>query len=213
MTPEQRYFLSLRNGTPTGNESFELSPKLANPFDGFNSDRHPDLIKAVRTIRRWYNERVPVGGSIILAGFEGCGKTHLAEAIHHFHGYRSLYWNEIDLFKSIQGSWDRKTADSEGAILSRCDRAHLLVFDDLGAFETKNETWLINIYYKLFDQRKKQGKPTFITTNLAIGNGDGYSPLAERVGSRLFSRLVGAIEEPQYYVDLFSVPDYRLRNF
>jgi hypothetical protein len=48
-----------------------------------------------------------------------------------------------------------------------------------------------------------------ITTNYSDGDGG----LGELVGARLYSRLCGAVRDKRFYVDMFEVPDYRMRGF
>ena len=97
----------------------------------------------------------------------------------------------------------------------RYQRARILVYDDLGTYETKNLDWVQGIYYNLFDGRKEAGAGLLITTNLpleTLQNGAFNSPLEDRMGKRVFSRVMGQVERLTNYVDLFGVPDYRTRG-
>jgi DNA replication protein DnaC len=216
---ERMYWEAIRSGKPTGSESYQLlCPR--EKWDAFNDEYHPALPAAIKTIKRWYNERLPQGGAIMLAGGYGCGKTHLAEAIHELYGFRSLFWNETEFFKTIQRTYNKGTRQTEGEILDRLVRADLLVYDDLGDYKARDDNslaWIQNIYRYIFNSRCDRDRAVFFTTNLAMtardGNDDAWSPLEERIGPRNFSRLLGALDKAEYYVDLFAVSDYRMRNF
>lgn len=175
-------------------------------WDSFNSDRHPSLIKAVKALKRWYNEGIPAGRSFLMSGAYGCGKTHLARAINDLYGYRSMYHEETRLFKSIQDGWKDSNGTSEQAVRSAMLRAELLVFDDLGSYETNSLAWVQNLYRPIFDGRCDAGKACLFTSNIPLDEG-----LVERIGGRNFDRLCGALET-EYYVDLFDVPSYRMRH-
>lgn len=216
------YFQAIRTGQPTGNEavSIKSSRRL---WESFNSDRHPALQKAVKVIKRWYKERIEQGGAIILAGNCGSGKSHLANAIYEIYGFGAVMWNEIELVKAIQSGYGGG-GRSEESIYTHCRRAKLLVYDDLGAYTTQNLEWMQGIYYSLFNARQEAGLATFITTNIPLAQSETkynaenkpvvltWSPLEERLGLRCYSRVMGAVDDLQYYVDLFDVPDYRQRN-
>lgn len=190
-------------------------------WDAFNSDRHPKLQAAIKTIGDWYDNRIADGGGIILAGGYGSGKSHLAQAIRELYGYGALYWNETRLVELVQAGYSGG-GRTEQSIFSDVRRAKLLVYDDLGAYQTTNADWIQRLYYNLFDGRKEAGLATMITTNLPLmvmektqqGRPTVVSqPFESRVGGRVFSRLMGQIEEMRYYVDMFGVPDYRKRKF
>ena len=207
------YWNALAAGEETGNPKETVCGNRAR-WEAFDSDRHPALVGAVRTIKQWYNQRQPVGGALIIAGGFGCGKTHLARAIADLFGYAAVFYEETKLFKSIQDGYSGQ-GDSEATYIRRAWRSPLLVFDDLGSYETdRGLAWVQNIYRQLFDRRYEAGKAFVITTNLSLKAGpDGRSEIEQRVGGRNFTRIMGAVEHPEYYINLFDVPDYRLRNF
>lgn len=211
---EADYFKALYADEPTGNQR-EIIAGNDYRWRNFDSDRHPDLQTAVKTVKRFYNERIDEGGGLILVGHCGSGKSHLAQAVADFYGLQAVFVDEEHLVKSVQSSYSDRGPHTEQNILIRYRRAKLLVYDDLGAYQTDNLTWLQNIYYQLFDGRHEAEKATIITTNLPLihrNNGNSVSPLEARLGRRCFSRLLGQVGTMDFYIDLFGVPDYRLRN-
>ncbi len=165
---------------------------------------------AKRVIVDWYNG-LPSTGALVLAGNVGCGKTHLADAIIDLYGrWRTTFFEEIGLAKAIQATYDEK-GQSERVFMQSLFRANLLVLDDLGSYQTKNTSWLQNVYNRIFnDYMTVQGKPMLITTNLAFFGENG---IEERIGARSFSRLCAALKDKSQYVALFEVPDYRVEKF
>lgn len=210
------YYNALNDGTFESDNRQPVDTSRAR-WDSFDSDRHPALKKGCKTIKRWYNDRLDLGGAIILAGNCGCGKTHLAQAIYDLYGYGAIYLNEVEMVKKIQASYSGGGGQTLESVTNYTNRARLIIYDDLGAYETDNDKWMQNIYMTLFSGRYEQGKATFITTNLrnvdTDAEGQVFSPLTNRLGQRVYSRLMGAVGEMKYFIDLFSVPDYRLRNF
>ena len=209
-TPEeQAYWEAFAGGGDMGD--LKAPPMVITPdltlWQSFDHSLHPDLKNAVKLITEWYNERLKDGYGLALAGNCGCGKTHLAKAIKAIHIMRVKYWSEIDLIKAIQASFDNKTATSKAQVIGEINRAELFILDDLGAYESKNMEWLHTVYMDLFDARCDEKRPFVITTNLTRGR------MFSRVGERVASRIIGALDEKRFYVDLFKVPDYRLRNF
>ena len=203
--------MKLNAGEDTGNAKhvIEVGPQ---PFTSFNSDRHPVLVQAIKTIKLWFNERREAGGAVMLVGNTGCGKTHIVTDIKNYVGYGCVMYNENKLIKDIQGTYGQRGGKTEQQIINQCNRADLLIFDDLGTYQTDNLEWVQNIYYELFNDRLENKKPVMLTTNLAMGN-NGVSPLCERLGQRVFSRLLGALDDPKYCINLFGVPDYRMRKW
>lgn len=178
-------------------------------WDSFDVKLHPKLVEVKKMIQLWYNVYPETGGGIILAGDCGCGKTHLLRAIAQLYGLGAKYCNECDLIASIQDTYNDK--GSELSLFKEAGRAELLIYDDLGAYRAtdKNIEWLQGIYYNLFNTRCSCWKPFMIATNLNDADGS----LEARLGKRVYSRIAGALANSQFYVDMFGVPDYRLKEF
>lgn len=193
----------------------------------FDTSRHPALITARQTLAQWlghlertlpaspFDQATPNTGTVfILAGGYGAGKSHLAEAIcAALTKLRCSYLQEFeDVVKPIQANY--KTGNegrSLESIAGEVSKKHLLLFDDLGDYETDNFTWMHNIYRTLLGQRMAAGRHTLITTNLNLAAAaGGPSEFAERLGGRTYSRVFGGTQRGQWVVKLWGVPDYRL---
>lgn len=206
--PEERaYFQAIKDGQKPNAVVLETSRAL---WDSFDSSRHSRLQQAIKTIKKWYNERLKVGGALVLAGSFGSGKSHLAKAIHQMVGPMSTFWYEPDLFGTIQDTYNNN-GESEYQLIKQIRRHKLLVIDDLGSYEVKpdSERWVRGIYQKLIDGRYEEKKGLLITTNLDDTKGE----LEERLGERCYDRLVGSLEFKEFHVSLFGIPSYRRRNF
>lgn len=192
-----------------------------NEWEGLDLTAHPKLREAVRQVVAWYGREK---GILLLAGDCGSGKTHLAKVVYDKFGgpafildwtvtpvesvRNAVFYTEPDLFSDIRQSYgDKRAGQTEGEIVKMCQRALLLILDDLGVAHIKDESlpWAQDIYWRILDARA--GKPTLITTNLKIDQ------IPARIGKRAFSRLMGALGGEVGYVDMFGVPDYRFRDW
>lgn len=205
-----RYILSLRECDDTRNikgEYFPCETATGRPdrWKAFNDEVHPKLPKALKQIKTWYNRSLDGnGGGLIISGSYGCGKTHLARAIYEHYGLGAYFLNEAGFTEAI---FDKSIGQAR--VVKEAERAKLLVYDDLGVFVTKNMEWLRSLYYGLFDKRCDENRPFLLTTNLDATELNGQmSELRRWLGGRVYSRVWGASE----LVDLFGVPDFRLKS-
>lgn len=205
------YFRRIRQGEDVGHQKHTIAGNLER-WHAFDWAAHPDLLSAKRTIVEWSKTQEPRGGGLVLAGDTGSGKSHIAQAVAKARGFGARYVNELELIKTIQSTYGGGD-ETEAGILFRLAGADLLVYDDLGAYEGKNLEWIQGIYYTLFNGRHEAGRATLITTNYPLIDHAGGSPLEERVGVRTFSRILGQVGSRRYFIDLFRVPDYRVRGF
>lgn len=118
------------------------------------------------------------GGTLMLTGSVGAGKTHLAwglwpELISR--GWAGL-WRATTEAAYLDGQF-RKDPDFTGL---GCRNADVLLLDDLGAANLSD--WSRSVIGDLIDHRWAQRKATVVTTN--HGN-----DLAQRIGQRSASRI------------------------
>lgn len=182
-------------------------------WDEFYWGRHPQLLAGKRIIVDWYNG-LPDSGALILAGNVGCGKSHVARAIHDlWGGWRTSFFGEVALAKAIQNTYDERALSEAGFIRQALFLPELFILDDLGAYQARDLAWMRNIYRRIFDDYLTvQGKPLLITTNLPLMGKNG-SGIQDRIGARSFSRLCGAMRGPERYVNWSEVPDKRIGDF
>lgn len=166
----------------------------------FNLTWHKSLAAIVDRIIEWSQllYRADVPRCMVLAGHSGSGKTHLAEMLHKHGNYNSQMVNEVKLFETLRDCYSRKASTSE--IYNRCQKARILIYDDLGRGKGNSE-WTDEIYYTLFNTDQAY----LITTNLT------KQQFAARLGPPVTSRLQGAMggDLDTYFIEMWKVPDYR----
>ncbi len=181
-------------------------------WDSLDTSVHNDLVQAKLLVQSWYKSAMGEGYSCLLAGNVGCGKSHIAEAIlEAMTPFKALFIEETSFVKKLQSTYG--SDESELYIFERCNEAELLIYDDLGAYQTNNLGWIENVYRMIFEQRLAHRKPVLFTTNLSFtedDNGD-FGLISDHIGRRNFDRLLRGIMTDQgpYYADLFNVPSYQ----
>jgi DNA replication protein DnaC len=162
-------------------ENFSLEPYS---YDRAVLERMTYNLNAAKKYALEFKEK---GGSLLLLGTTGTGKTHISTAIAReviSQGFDVLYDSaqniisdfEADKFKSGYGPYTPK-ADK----YLECD---LLIIDDLGAeFGGQFATACI---YNLLNTRQNKGLSTIISTNLLAKD------LLERYEDRIASRIIGS---------------------
>lgn len=192
---------------PPSNGSAASSTKKHDLWRGFDAYT-PELQAAKRRLADWYNERLDRGRALVLAGNPGSGKTHLALVVLAAYGapHQSLMISEADLVANVRATYDGD--GTEKMIMAQYRRMPLLILDDVGVAHVRPEslTWLQDIYWRILDRRAEMRLGTLITTNLKP---DQFSA---RIGARAWSRLMGMLEEEADFVNLFDVPDYRMKG-
>lgn len=145
------------------------------------------------------NAGVPQGMSLLLIGSYGTGKTGLAISILRKrieeHAGRGLFVNVADLFEEMKALFGKEGETS--AFLQRVTNVPLLVLDDMGA--EKSGTWVETQLYYLLNARVTQGRPTIVTTNLALED------LVGHLGQRTVERL----KPPWYRIVEVEGPNLR----
>jgi DNA replication protein DnaC len=167
----------------------------------------PGLRDSLERLKNWRGDSE---GEIFvtLYGPPGAGKTHLATATlrrllegrlaaGHVHSTRwTAKW--ISVPAMLEAMRQAVASGMEDTLAQRLRDVYLLVLDDLGA--TRSSAWVCEVLYALLDHRYSNLKPTFVTTNLSVGD------IANRIDARIASRLAeGLVLE-------LALPDRRLRR-
>lgn len=140
---------------------------------------------------------------VVLHGNTGCGKTHLAVAtMRHMVTKATISGGKFvtvpNLLMEIRDSFKDGAAETEKAIVRRYINYPVLILDDLGA--DRGTEWAIETLYLIIDGRDSEIKPTFLTTNLDLGEIEAH------YGARIASRVAGKINFN------INMPDYRKRR-
>ena len=148
------------------------------------------------------------GRGLLLIGPCGAGKTHLAvaalvEIMNSGKPGRLLFSNFQDLIQEIQASFDSDEVPSKSELLRPLLEADLLVLDELGS--QKPTTFIQDILYYVINTRYNEQRTTIFTTNYFDASEGKEETLAQRIGTRLRSRLY----EMANLVKFDGVADYR----
>lgn len=157
--------------------------------------------KALRICKE-YAEHFPrhlrTGGSLILSGLPGTGKSHLAGAVLQaiLPAHVGAYVTLMDLVRTLRDTWRRDSEVSETQMLARFQALPLLVIDEIGVqYGTDGER---SILFDVLDRRYREMRPSILMTNL------GKDEFRAAVGDRVFDRLT----EVARWVP-FEWPSYR----
>jgi DNA replication protein DnaC len=160
--------------------------------------------RALRLAREWVDLWPAVKHGLLFLGRPGTGKTHLAVSIGREliarKDARVTFYEQRDLLKTLQGTFDSGAEQRETDVLSGIQRAEVLVLDDLGAGRTT--AWTRDVLHDIIAHRYNEEKLILITSNLQIGDEDeparapararqldGPLNLRDRLGDALISRL------------------------
>lgn len=145
-------------------------------------------------------ENFRTGRGLILMGAVGCGKTHLGCAVLNCalaDGYRAAYWNVPQQLELLMpgnaGELDQMH------ILDKALAAQVLLLDDLGA--EKSSEWTRKELMVILDERYRENRPTVVTSNLMLTDGE----LRRTCGDRAYSRLCS----DHYRAVALTATDYR----
>ena len=169
-------------------------------FDGSNSSLTAALLNARNFVNGY---PIETGGSgLLFTGSIGVGKTHLAVGVLRSlivnRGAKGLFYDNRELLKLIQNSYNRNSDFTEMDLLQPVFDAEILVLDELGAVRPTD--WVSDTVSLIMNTRYNDCKTTIVTTNYlnqspASSKLDGprlvihEETLGDRIGERMRSRL------------------------
>jgi DNA replication protein DnaC len=142
---------------------------------------------------------------VYLHGGVGSGKTLLMSAIFGGLAWRGvpIRWTRmVDFLNLIRDAYRPGSQTSDDAVISNaahCAAHGVLMIDDFGTERVTD--WVEEKVYDLVDRVYGSGGRLWVTSNLPIGK------LAEHVGDRVTSRLVGMCE-----IVRLDAPDFRMEK-
>ncbi len=131
-------------------------------------------------------EYITKGGSILITGSTGVGKSYLATALGYqacMEGHRVFYFNATRMFAQL------KMAKADGSylkLLAKLERQHLLIIDDFGLQPLDNQNRLSLL--EIIDDRQNKGA-LIVTSQLPVNR--WYDVIGEKtVADAILDRLI-----------------------
>ena len=176
---------------PGGGQSFETFS-----FDWYDSAVQPafgvspraNMERNFDVCRDYAYQFAKGGGSLLLSGGTGLGKTFLSACIARVvseNGFSVVYDTAASVFARFEDAKFRRDEDG-GEDADRCMRCDLLILDDLGTEMTTS--FVQSALYQIINGRLMEKRSTIISTNLAP------EEIGSRYGRSVLSRLEGEYE-------------------
>ena len=167
-------------------------------FDATTRNQHA----ALHEVRKFRDKGTPGEPGLLLVGAPGVGKTHLITALLRFlvleRGVECRFVDSFQLLEELKATFDAGSGSSQ--LMEDVSHVEVLGLDELG--KTKPTGWQHQVLDQIISRRYDQGLTTFVISNYALessgrptrsANPDPLNlreTLEERVGARIFSRLM-----------------------
>ena len=170
-------------------------------FDNFKQTKDNAYnLKLCQRYARHFDEMLEKNQGLLFYGGVGTGKTFAAACIaNHLLNQRVpvVMTSFVKLLETMQGF-----KEEDGVLISRLNRAKLLIIDDLGA--ERSTDFALEKVYNIVDSRYRARLPIILTTNLSMAE------MKETVDIR-YSRIYDRIFELCYPMQ-FTGPSWRKRE-
>ncbi len=175
-----------------GNQSFdtfslEWYPTRVNERIGRSPREHMEhIFETCSNFARHFEKK---GGSLLLTGATGTGKTFLSACIAREvteRGFSVVYDTAAAIFRVMENEYFHRGEEDNSDAVERFLRCDLLIMDDLGTELTT--AFVQSALYRIINTRLTAGKSTVISTNLSPDE------LYERYTAQIFSRIEGEYE-------------------
>ena len=173
---------------------------IGKTFDNYRADTEPQsrALRICRLFAEQFPRQLKTGGSLILSGKPGTGKSHLAGAVLQaiLPGHVGVYVTLMDLIRTLRDTWRKDSEISESQMLARLQAVPLLCIDEIGVqYGTDSERAIL---FDVLDRRYRELRPSILMTNLSKDD------FRVAIGDRVYDRLT----EVARWVP-FDWPSYR----
>ena len=175
--------------------SIERALKLANipkrfmgrTFNTFiaNGQQQAAALTTCRSYAEDFGDAMRSGGSLVLSGAPGTGKSHLAASVMlrvMADGRTVQYVTCMDMIRLVRGTWRKDSDRTEDDVLRELgETLDLLVIDEIGVqYGTEGEQTVV---FDVLDRRYREMRPTILISN------SGREQFRAYVGDRVYDRL------------------------
>lgn len=175
--------------------SIERALKLANipkrftgrTFETFiaSGQQQAAALTTCRAYAEEFGDAMRSGGSLVLSGAPGTGKSHLASSVMlrvMEDGRTVQYVTCMDMIRMVRGTWRKDSERTEDDVLRELgETLDLLVIDEIGVqYGTEGEQTVV---FDVLDRRYREMRPTILISNA------GREQFKAYVGDRVYDRL------------------------